>query len=402
MTEPLIETPSRIEPCFLENAGGELLDLIAEIPRASANLGARLHPRTAASLADLVRVMNCYYSNLIEGHNTRPKDIERALADDLDEDEGRRNLQIEARAHIRIQKEIDDAAGKDALPDPASEAFILKLHHDFYVDAPEAMLRIEGPQGALTMEPGRWRRDASEDVAVGRHEPPSSAVVGRFMEYFAGRYRLDHMSAARRLLAMPAAHHRFNYIHPFPDGNGRVSRLMSHAMAHHAGIGAHGLWSISRGLARGLADRGEYKQMMDFADSPRQGDLDGRGNLSERALTEFSTWFLRICLDQIHFMSELFDLDNLGRRLERLAGLKEWRPEAAKLLVEVLHRGEIARGDAAAITGLGERTARDLLKTLLDDGILGSASEKGPVALKFTVDARDILFPRLFGDAADS
>jgi Fic family protein len=126
MTEPLIETPSRIEPCFLENAGGELLDLIAEIPRASANLGARLHPRTAASLADLVRVMNCYYSNLIEGHNTRPKDIERALDDDLDEDEGRRNLQIEARAHIRIQKEIDDAAGRGALPDPASEAFILK------------------------------------------------------------------------------------------------------------------------------------------------------------------------------------------------------------------------------------------------------------------------------------
>ena len=85
-------------------------------------------------------------------------------------------------------------------------------------------------------------------------------------------------------MAIPAAHHRMNYIHPFPDGNGRVSRLMSHAMAHAAGIGAHGLWSVSRGLARGLKSRKEYPQHMDHADMPRQGDLDGRGNLSQRAL----------------------------------------------------------------------------------------------------------------------
>ena len=85
---------------------------------------------------------------------------------------------------------------------------------------------------------------------------------------------------------MAAAHHRLNYIHPFPDGNGRVSRLMSHAMALKAGIGAHGLWSVSRGLARGLDSGREYKTWMDRADTPRQGDLDGRGNLSRRALVD--------------------------------------------------------------------------------------------------------------------
>jgi Fic family protein len=88
-------------------------------------------------------------------------------------------------------------------------------------------------------------------------------------------------------MALAASHHRFNYIHPFSDGNGRVSRLMSYAMAHTAGIGAHGLWSISHGLARGLSSKSEYKEMMDHADTPRQGDLDGRGDLSKRALTEF-------------------------------------------------------------------------------------------------------------------
>ena len=82
------------------------------------------------------------------------------------------------------------------------------------------------------------------------------------MDHFAQRYAFTHLSAAQRILGLPAAHHRLNYIHPFPDGNERVIRLMSHAMALKARIGAHGLWSISRGLARGLGDVGEYKRMM--------------------------------------------------------------------------------------------------------------------------------------------
>src|SRR5689334_18624004 len=97
-----IETPSRIEPCFLEAVSEEIIDLIANLATAAERLGGRLEPTTAASLADLVRVMNCYYSNLIEGHNTRPREIERALANSLDTSEERRNLQLEARAHIRV------------------------------------------------------------------------------------------------------------------------------------------------------------------------------------------------------------------------------------------------------------------------------------------------------------
>lgn len=395
----LSEAVSRIEPCLLDEARGTLLDLLAEIPAAASRLGARLHPKTAASLAALVRVMNCYYSNLIEGHNTRPRDIERALANDFDIDETRRNLQLEARAHIHIQEVIDAEAAAGTLADPASLDFLLRLHEEFYRDAPDAVLLIEGPGRSFRMAPGMLRNDPLHDVAVGRHVPPNSDSVARFMAYFSERYSQRKLSTSRRLLAIPAAHHRFNYIHPFPDGNGRVSRLMSHAMAHHAGIGAHGLWSISRGLARGIAGRSEYKSMMDHADSPRQGDLDGRGNLSERALTDFSEWFLQVCLDQIRFMEELFDIDGLSTRIARYAQLKEWRPEASRLLVEVLHRGEIARGDIATITGLGERTARDLLALLLRDGVLGSSSEKGRVGLRFTVDAQDILLPRLFSES---
>lgn len=56
--------------------------------------------------------------------------------------------------------------------------------------------------------------------------------------------------------------------------------------------------------------------MMDYADTPRQGDLDGRGGLSERALTDYVVWFLKVCLDQVTFMGGLFDLERLGERLK--------------------------------------------------------------------------------------
>jgi Fic family protein len=298
------ESVDRIEPTKLEETPEAITDAIAELSAAAAALGSRLHPRTAANLASLVRAMNAYYSNLIEGHNTRPRDIERALAGEFDLDDERRNLQLEAAAHVRVQTEIDRMAAENRLADPASRDFILWLHREFYSNAPEALLRIVGDGRSFMMEPGAWRSRPEHDNAVGRHAPPSSDRVGAFMEHFESQYRFDRLGKAGRITAMAAAHHRLNYIHPFPDGNGRVSRLMSHAMGHAAGIGAHGLWSVSRGLARGLERRSEYKNMMDHADMPRQGDLDGRGNLSRQALIDFILWFLRVCLGSVEIHRE--------------------------------------------------------------------------------------------------
>ena len=341
--------------------------------------------------------MNTYYSNLIEGHNTRPKDIERALVGQFDTDQERRNLQIEAAAHVRVQAEVDRMAASGTLPEPASPDFVRWLHREFYRDAPPDMLLLRSENREIVMEPGEWRALPEHDVSVGRTQPPSSHRVADFMDYFADRYRFERLGKAARIMAIPAAHHRMNYIHPFPDGNGRVSRLMSHAMAHAAGIGAHGLWSISRGLARGLKSRREYPEKMDHADMPRQGDLDGRGNLSQRALVEFIAWFLEVCLDQLAFMSGLFELDTLARRLrvyvERSERLK---PEAARLLEEALIRGEFERGEAPRITGLPERTARRVFNDVIGAGLLASDTPKGPVSLRFPVDALEILFPRLF------
>ena len=87
-----------------------LADLAVELAAKSAGFRRSLPGGVLAGLSDLARAMNCYYSNLIEGHDTHPVDIERALKNDYSADAKKRNLQLEAKAHITVQKWIDEGA----------------------------------------------------------------------------------------------------------------------------------------------------------------------------------------------------------------------------------------------------------------------------------------------------
>jgi Fic family protein len=343
--------------------------------------------------------MNSYYSNLIEGHNTRPKDIELALAG-AEVDPERRPFALEGKAHVLVQRKIDEIQQAGRLRTPTSIEFVKWIHRSFYEEMPTEYRKLRHQDGRqIEIVPGEFRGDATHDVAVGRHIPPSSGRVGAFMAHFAERFAAAENSASNRIIAIAAAHHRFNYIHPFVDGNGRVSRLMSHAMAQRAGIGAHGLWSISRGLSRGLTDRSEYKQMMDHADTPRRGDLDGRGNLSAGALKDFSEWFLKVALDQINFAAAVFDSDRLEDRYRKLVGDVIEDKRAPDLIAGVLRQGKMPRGDADVLLRTSERTARNTVARLEDAGFLKSSTPKGPLRIAFPLDYRERLFPNLFGDA---
>src|SRR5687768_9791755 len=163
-------TTYQIEPCHLEQLPIALGDLISELAATAAQLGRSLHPKSATSLAQLVAVMNCYYSNLIEGHDTRPRDIERALANQLAPQGERRDLQLEARAHIRVQRAIEAMHARDELGEPASRDFVRWVHRAFYEDAPASTLRIERKTGSFDLMPGEFRSERKHGVLVGRHQ----------------------------------------------------------------------------------------------------------------------------------------------------------------------------------------------------------------------------------------
>jgi Fic family protein len=143
------------------------------------------------------------------------------------------------------------------------------------------------------------------------HVPPAGPGLEACLRRFQEAYSTPR-GKFRKVIAVAAAHHRLLWIHPFLDGNGRVARLMAHSLFRRLGVGSS-LWSVSRGLARNVTD---YKALLMAADSARQNDYDGRGNLAEKALTDSCRFFLQVSLDQVRYMRSLLDPQNLLRRIE--------------------------------------------------------------------------------------
>lgn len=83
--------------------------------------------------------MNCYYSNLIEGHDTHPVDIERALKNDYSKDTKKRDLQLEATAHIAVQSWIDSGG---VMGRAVSAETFCEIHRRFCEHLPDDLLWI--------------------------------------------------------------------------------------------------------------------------------------------------------------------------------------------------------------------------------------------------------------------
>jgi Fic family protein len=381
--------PNLLEP-MLPQRTRKLEDLAIDLATKSEQMTQGLHPIVVDSLGTLIRSMNCYYSNLIEGHRTTPRDIERALVQDFSSDLEQRNLQWEAKAHIEVQTLLDrDPIWKTL--DIVSPELIKRLHQEFYQRLPETLWQIE----AMTIVPGEYR---SVNVQIGEHVPPPPELLLKFMERFAQVYQPDRLSKVDRILAAAASHHRFVWIHPFLDGNGRVVRLFSQGYLQRIGIG-NSLWSVSRGLARRVP---EYRSQLAQADQQRRSDYDGRGNLTMAGLVGFCEFFLETCMDQIDFMTQLLEPKRLLQRIEADVSIavreRELLPGSFELLKAAFLEGEVARGQAAMLTGYQERQARSVLKGLVDQGLLVANSVKGPVRLGFPIVAAEKWLPRLWAD----
>ncbi|AMV73202.1 Fic family protein [Desulfuromonas carbonis] len=394
---------SQMTPLLPEGAD-DLQDLALEVVQRSASLGTRQHPVTLHTLRELLRIINSYYSNLIEGHNTHPYDIVRAMRQQYDAEPAKRNLQLESIAHITVQQQMEEWLHEAAPPNIAGQKFLCSLHQAFFVLLPEEFLVMTNPDNGreCRVVPGELRTQA---VKVGQHQPPGHDSLGAFMGRFGEAYAPEKHHGAAKLVAAAAAHHRLMWIHPFLDGNGRVARLFTEAYLHRIPVQGFGLWSVSRGLARRNAD---YKSALTWADAPRRNDLDGRGNLSNEGLVKFCRFFLEVCLDQVDYMGTLLQLDGLVERVRNYVQLRGTaiipnppgkdglRPEAARMLQEVLLLGEAPRGAVVEASGLKERTGRNVLGQLISEGLLVSDTPKGNVRIGLPIHAAGWFFPELF------
>ncbi len=390
------ETTATMEPLLVSEGSPHrpaLTELAVELAATSAGLRRSIPDGVVSALADLVRAMNCYYSNLIEGHNTHPVDVERALRNDFSDNPAKRNLQLEARAHVTVQQWIDtDGLSGRA----ATREGIREIHGRFGELLPHELLWVENPDSGerVRVEPGNLR---TRDVMIGRHAPVSAGAVPRFLDRFESVY--NNLGKAATILSAAAAHYRLLWIHPFLDGNGRVARLMSHAMLRDA-LDTGGIWSIARGLAR---RESAYKMHLGACDQARRGDLDGRGSRSEAALAEFTHFFLQTCLDQVAFMQGLIEPKKLRGRI-RIWAEEEMRmgslpSQSGNIMEAILYRGELPRGEVAGLTGTGDRQGRRVVAALTEAGVLSAESSRAPLKIAFPAGLAGRWMPGLFPEA---
>ncbi len=391
----MYESPQQFEPLLPQVQSEKLRARAAEICQDAAALHGRAHPTTQASLRELVRAMNSYYSNRIEGQSTSPLNIERALKKQFSPESDTARLQRLALAHIEAERELEQRVSNGEIA--LSTAFVVEAHSALY----KRLEPDERVSEGRVIQPGIVR---TEQVEVGQHVPPRADSLQKFFLRFDEVYQ-PARSWDMHLIATACAHHRMVWMHPFRDGNGRAARLQTHCALWRL---SGGLWSVNRGFAR---KRDEYYTRLANADAPRRGDLDGRGNLTEAGLREWVEFFLSVCEDQVAFIKKMLDLDDMKQRIDALVVFRAqtqqgvshgMRKEAALPLHYAFTSGPISRAEFTQMTGLGERTARSLLSHLLGTGLLVSDTKLGPVRFGLPLDALQFLFPSLYPEAAQA
>ena len=377
-----------------------LLELASQLIAECHRLGGQAGEPLVRALRPKLRAMNSYYTNKIEGQHTKPAAIERALRKQFDADVALARKQRLAIVHMEVEEQLEQSLVGRPARDLFASALVREIHRLLYGKLPEAdRITDEGKQ----IVPGEYRDD---DVQAGQHLAPPRKDVEGLLEGWAERYRALAGTEAL-LIGTACSHHRLTWIHPFLDGNGRTARLHSYLVLEKMGL-THGLWSPMRGMAR---TQDQYYARLHNADLPRRNDLDGRGQLSQEELVEFTRYFLEICLDQVRFMSQRLDLTTLKDRIRALLidlESKPWQIGSERSLVkmdalEALHyvamAGPIERSRFVALTGLGERTGRRVMASLLDFGVLTADSPRAPLTFAVPLRSLRFLFPNLWPEA---
>jgi Fic family protein len=382
--EPLLPEDRVLEP---------LRELAHEVQSEAWKLAGFAHPSVLLTLGPLLRAMNSYYTNRIEGQHTLPADIEKAMRQHFSTNPDRAAKQRLAIAHMETEQWAERTYGNQRPQSLFAPGVVFDIHRHLYAQLSEADLEtLDGE----AIEPGKPR---TREVTVGAHLTPPPQSLTELLDHFATRYGALPTGESL-LIGVACAHHRLTWIHPFIDGNGRAARLHSHLVLTGMQL-TSGLWSPMRGLAR---NRDQYYALLNNADLPRRNDLDGRGCLSQEHLVAFATFFLTICLDQVRFTRQMLRLDAMRPRLDALLTFEsahghDLSPAAGDALHYAFLNGPLERSRFITMLGLPERSGRRILTALLDYGLLTSETPKGVVYFGVPFQALRFIFPALWPEA---
>lgn len=237
-----------IEPDF----GSSLTDLIIELDYLrKKQLGGSTHPKVFFQLKNIFHKLESIGSARIEGNNTTIAEyMETNLSDRKQFSEGIKEIQNIEKSMAFVEENIVDY--------PISRALISEMHK-MIVDE-----LMPPPQGEGDSTPGQFRQ-VNLEISKSTHKPPEWLKVNEYMEELLDFVNRED-SPKYDLLKTAIAHHRFVWIHPFRNGNGRTVRLFTYAMLVKAGFNVN-VGRIINPTAVFCSNRNDYYSYLSAADN---------------------------------------------------------------------------------------------------------------------------------------
>jgi len=243
-----------IEPDF----GSSLTDLIIELDYLrKKQLGGSTHPKVFFQLKNIFHKLESIGSARIEGNNTTIVEyMETNLSDRKQFSEGIKEIQNIEKSMAFVEENIVDY--------PISRALISEMHK-MIVDE-----LMPPPHGEGDSTPGQFRQ-VNLEISKSTHKPPEWLKVNEYMEELLDFVNRED-SPKYDLLKTAIAHHRFVWIHPFRNGNGRTVRLFTYAMLVKAGFNVN-VGRIINPTAVFCSNRNDYYSYLSAADNGTRSSM---------------------------------------------------------------------------------------------------------------------------------
>lgn len=341
-----------VKPSFDSTLTNTIIEL--ERLRAPRRIKSRVHPVVFSQLKSIFHILESLGSVRIEGNNTTLSDVVEKTIDGSiknSKDEQSKEFLNNQKALDFIENNISEGVAVDRI-------VVSELHKKV----------VEGlnPLQEGDNTPGQYR---TTEVLIknASHKPPMAATIPGYMEEFFN-FINDQRDQKYKLLSTAIAHHRFAWIHPFRNGNGRTVRLLTYAMLMSQGFAVN---HILNPTAVFCNDRDVYYKMLTDADKG-----------TDESLLGWCEYVLHNLLEEIKKIDKLLDYDYLIPNILIPAlhyGLerKNINQEEYQILKLAVEKGEIKAKDINVILKKEYHTQVSArIRKLKLDGLLIDAPNK--------------------------
>ena len=264
-----------------------LVDVLTELEHLRR---LQLHGTTPApvffQLKGIFHMLESLGSARIEGNHTTLADyVESKLEGAPASTDQLREMENIEAAMAYIEESIQPRDG-------LTEHFIRELH----------AITVKNLEREGDATPGAYRKK-SVKIAQAEHLPPEFIQVPHYMQELVAFINEEH-PPKYDLIKVALAHHRFGWIHPFGNGNGRVVRLLTYALLIKYGFNVKTGGRVLNPTAVFCNNRDQYYAMLARADIGAADDLEA-----------WCIYVLQGILDELRKVDQLTDFGYLGDKI---------------------------------------------------------------------------------------